>query len=190
MPPLDFQITMYNVSDSVRSAFWPFILNNSPSFHHSINKIRQYLRVIFAKALFSQVDFITGEFNLFCNRQFSTDLGGSMYGGIALEVLEDVVREMNRHLKDRVTYNVSSSIPAKDFYTFMQEADLNSNLDCMMCISIYYNKQCHEQQRPPKLGEDRALAHDYLRNVLGRPRQSNFDVCLKHTDGDWHRPLL
>ena len=114
-----------------------------------------------------------------------------MYGGIALEVLEDVVREMNRHLDEKITYNVSSSTPAKDVYTFMQEGDLNSNLDCMICITWFYNKQRHQGQRPPKLVNDRALAHDYLHNVLERPRQlSNYDVCLKCTDGDWHRPLL
>ena len=35
------------------------------------------------------------------------------------------------------------------------------------------------------------LAHDYLHNVLERPRQlSNYDLCLRQTDCDWHRPFI
>ena len=34
---------------------------NSNAFRHAINKVRQYLRLIFAKALLAQVDFITGD---------------------------------------------------------------------------------------------------------------------------------
>ena len=35
------------------------------------------------------------------------------------------------------------------------------------------------------------MAHDYIHNVLERPRPlSNLDVCLKQTDADWHRPLI
>ena len=105
---------------------------NSYAFHHSIKKIRQYLRLIFAKALLAQVDFITGDFNLSCNRQFSTDLGGSIYGGLVIEALEDAVKEMNRHLLYRVTYNVSSSTPAKEVFEFMQHGNVNANLDCML----------------------------------------------------------
>ncbi len=163
---------------------------NSYSFRHAITKVRQYLRVIFARALLSQVDFITGDFNLFCNRQFSTDQGGSHYGGIALEVLEDVVSTMNVQLKYPITYNVSSSTAVKDVFALMQEGDLNSNLDCMMCISVFYNKHLSDE-RPRPIVQDRALAHDYIHNVLDRPSQlSNYDVCLKHSDCDWHRPLI
>ncbi len=164
---------------------------NSYSFYHSINKIRQYLRIIFAKALLSQVDFITEDFNLFCNRQCSTDLGGSMYGGIALEVLEDVVKETNKHLLHNITYTVSISTPAKEVFEFMQHGNINVNLDCMLCISVFYNKQLSEPERPPILIRARALAHDYLHDLLERSRQlSNYDICLRQTDCDSHRPLI
>ena len=167
------------------------MLVKSYAFHHSINKIRQYLRVIFTKALLSQVDFITGDFNLFCNRQFSTDLGWSVYGGIALEVLDDAVKEMNKHLLHYITYNVSSSTPAKEVFEFMQHGNVNANLDCMLCISVFYNKQRSKKERPPILVRGRELAHDYLHNILERPRQlSNHDLCLRQTDCDWHRPLI
>ena len=147
-------------------------------------QIRQnHLRSIFAKAIFSQVDFITGDFDLFANRQFSSDWGGSVYSGVALEVLEDVVRETNRHLSQKITY--------KDVFEFKWQGELNANLDCSFYISLFYNKQKYQERRPQPLMTECALAHDYLHNVLERPRQlCNYDVCLKRTDGDWHRPLL
>ena len=63
---------------------------NSDAFRHSILRVRTTLRAIFAKALMSYTDFITGDFNLFANRQFKTDKGGTYIGGIVVEVLEDV----------------------------------------------------------------------------------------------------
>ena len=148
---------------------------NSYAFRHSINTIRRYLRLVFSKALFEQVDFITGDFNLFLNRQFSTDLGGSIYGGLVIEVLEDAVRAMNEHFVDAVTFNVSSSTPAREVYDFLEHGNINANVDCMACISLFYNKQLFEQERPPPLIEDRRIAHDYLHNILERPRQ--FTTC-------------
>ena len=91
---------------------------NSYAFRHSINKIRQYLRLIFAKALLAQVDFITGDINVFCNRQFSTDLGGSVYGGLVIEVLDDAVKETNRRLLHRV--------PTTCLVRHLQKKSLNS----------------------------------------------------------------
>ena len=41
---------------------------NSFSFRNSINKVRQYLRTIFTRSLWSPVDFITGDFNMCANR--------------------------------------------------------------------------------------------------------------------------
>ena len=164
---------------------------NSYAFRHSINTIRHYLRLIFSKALFEQVDFITGDFNLFLNRQFSTDLGGSIYGGLVVEVLEDAVRALNQHFLHKVTFNVSSSTPAAEVYDFLEHGNINANMDCMACISLFYNKQQFKQDRPPPLIENRRIAHDYLHNIVERPRQlSNYDLCLGQTDGDWHRPLI
>ena len=49
---------------------------------------------------------ISGDFNLFAKRRYYRDTGGTQYGGLAIEVLEDVAREFNRHLKERITYNI------------------------------------------------------------------------------------
>ena len=163
---------------------------NSDAFRNAISKIRQYLRLIFAKALLAQVDFITGDFNLFCNRQFLSDLGGSVYGGLVMEVLDDAVRHLNRIFEHPVTYNVSSSTPASELFDFMEHGNTNAEMDCMLCISLFYNKQkCSE--RPPKLIDQREIAHDYLHSISERPRQlSNYDMCLGQTDCDWHLPLI
>ena len=114
---------------------------NSDAFRNAISKIRQYLRLIFAKALLAQVDFITGDFNLFCNRQFLSDLGGSVYGGLVMEVLDDAVRYLNTIFEHPVTYNVSSSTPASELFDFMEHGNTNADVDCMLCISLFYNKK-------------------------------------------------
>ena len=164
---------------------------NSYAFQHAIRAVRDHLRLIFAKAIFAYVDFITGDFNLFCNRQFTTDQGGSVYGGIVIEILDQVTSEMNGHIVQRVTYNVSSSTPAQAVFQQLEEGDANSDLDCMMCISLFYNKQETEDEPQPLIVADRFLSHDYSHNVLERPRQlSNYDLCLKQTDADWHLPLI
>ena len=162
---------------------------NSDAVRNSISKIRQYLRHIFAKALLAQVDFITGDFNLFCNRQFLSDTGGSAYGGIVIEVLDDAVRTSNMHFLEKVTCNVSSSTPASAVFDYMEQGNADADLDCMLCISLYYNKQKSREPRPPKLIRQRA--HDYTHNISERPRQlSNYDLCLGQTDCDWHLPLI
>ena len=56
-----------------------------------------------------------------------------MYGGIALEVLEDVVCETNYHLAERITYNILSS----DVFNVIVHRDVNANLDCMIFISSF-----------------------------------------------------
>ena len=117
---------------------------NSYAFRHAINKIRQYLRLIFAKALLAQVDFITGDFNLFCNRQFLSDLGGSVYGGLVMEVLDDAVRHLNTHFLQKVAYNVSSSTPASEVFDFMEDGNTNANLDCMLCIYCFTINSCRK----------------------------------------------
>ena len=164
---------------------------NSDAFRNSISKIRQYLRLVFAKAWLAQVDFITGDFNLFCNRQFLSDTGGSAYGGLVMEVLDDAVRTSNMHFLEKVTYNVSSSTPASAVFEYMEQGNAEADLDCMLCISLYYNKQKSREERPPKLIRQREMAHDYTRNISERPRQlSNYDLGLGQTDCDCHLPLI
>ena len=61
----------------------------------------------------------------------------------------------------------------------------------MLCISIFYNRQKFETDRPARIIEDLHLAPDYLHSVSERPRQLlGYDVCLKPSDNDWHIPLI
>lgn len=164
---------------------------SSYSFHHSIQRVRQLLRSIFSKAIMTHVDFITGDFNLFANRQFKTDTGGSHIGGVVVEVLKNVVRAMNIQLQQSISYNVSSSTPPQDVFDFVAHNEANANLDCMLFISLFHNKQQYTAERPPKIVDHLCLAHDYIHNISERPRQlSTYDLCLKRLDGDWHVPLI
>ena len=166
---------------------------NSDAFRHSILRVRTTLRAIFAKALMAYADFITGDFNLFANRQFKTDRGGSYIGGIVVEVLEDVVAAMNTHLswQNKITFNISSSTPPQDVFDTVVEGSQTANLDCMLCISIFYNRQKYETERPERISDDLHLAPDYMHSVSERPRQLlGYDVCLRPSDNDWHIPLI
>ena len=167
---------------------------NSDAFRNSILRVRDTLRAIFAKALMSYTDFITGDFHLFANRQFKTDRGGAYIGGIVVEVLEDVVSAMNEHLEPqkKITFNISSSTPPQDvFDTITTQGSQSGNLDCMLCISVFYNRQGYDTARPAMITPHLHLAPDYLHNVSERPRQlSCYDVCLKPSDNDWHIPLI
>jgi len=164
---------------------------NSYAFRHSIQRVRGLLRSIFAKAIMCYVDFITGDFNLFANRQFKSDTGGTYIGGIVVEVLEDIVQAMSAHLKQHITYNISSSTPPQDVFDYVAHNSQSANLGCMLFISIFYKKQRYTAERPPPTVENLCLAPDYIHNVSERPRQlSCYDICLGPSDTDWHVPLI
>eukprot|EP00434_Breviolum_minutum_P039725 symbB.v1.2.035288.t1/scaffold4713.1/size41565/2 len=145
---------------------------NSYAYHHSRQRIRQDLRAIFSKALQCMVDFICGDFNQFANRQFSKETGGSIFGGIVLEVLEDAIRALNQQLwrEYMVTFNISSSSAPQDVYDSVF-ANTHGDIDCMVCISLFYNKQKSHIERPPILLNEYTMSHDYIHSVSERPRQ-------------------
>ena len=91
---------------------------NSYAYHYSRQRGREELRAIFSKALNCMVDFICGDFNQFANRQFSRKTGGSIFGGIVLEVLEDAIRALNQQLwrENWITFNISSSSAPQDVF--------------------------------------------------------------------------
>ena len=108
-----------------------------------------------------------------------------------VEVLEDAIRAMNQQLEHRISYNISSSTPPQDVFDYVAHGDGNAHLDCMLFISIFYNKQRFDAERPPPIVRNLNLAHDYLHNISERPRQlSTYDLCLKSLDCDWHIPLI
>ena len=165
---------------------------NSYAYHYSRQRVREELRAIFSKALNCMVDFICGDFNQFANRQFSRETGGSIFGGIVLEVLEDAIRALNQQLwrENWITFNISSSSAPQDVFDSVF-ANNHNEMDCMLCISLFYNKQKFQVERPPVLTNEFSMSHDYIHSVSERPRQLTvYDLRLRATDTDWHSPLL
>jgi len=112
---------------------------------------------------------------------------------LVVEVLEDVVSAMNEHLdwKNKITFNISSSTPPQDVFDTITQGSQTGNLDCMLCISIFYNRQGFDTERPERITPHLHLAPDYIHNISERPRQLFcYDVCLKPSDNDWHIPLI
>ena len=75
--------------------------------------------------------FSTGDANLFANRQFLIDLGGSKYAGVVIvEALDDIIAILNsQHTANvRISYNISSSTPATEFFKQMH-GDNDADLD-------------------------------------------------------------
>lgn len=138
------------------------------------------------------VDFICGDFNQFANRQFGRETGGAIFGGIVLEVLADAIRATNQQLwrENWITFNISSSSAPQDVFDSVF-ARQNSDMDCMLCISLFYNKQKFEVPRPNALTDQFSMSHDYIHSISERPRQLTvYDLCLRATDLDWHLPLV
>lgn len=115
-----------------------------------------------------------------------------MFGGIVVEVLEDAIRATNQHLmiENRVTFNISSSTAPQDVFDTVF-ANKDSSMDCMLCVSLFYNKQNFETPRPKILTDQFTLAHDYIHSFAERPRQlSVFDLRLGINNCEWHLPLV
>ena len=68
--------------------------------------------------------FSTGDANLFANRQFLIDLGGSKYAGVVIVEALDSQHTANV----RISYNISSSTPATEFFKQMH-GDNDADLD-------------------------------------------------------------
>ena len=115
-----------------------------------------------------------------------------VFGGIVLEVLEDAIRALNQQLwrENWITFNISSSSAPQDVFDSVF-ANNHNDMDCMLCISLFYNKQKFQVERPPVLTNEFSMSHDYIHSVSERPRQLTvYDLCLRATDTDWHSPLL
>ena len=171
---------------------------NSDAFRHSILRVRTTLRAIFAKALIvmSYTDFITGDFNLFANRQFKTDRGGAYIGGIVVEVLEEKVAAMNPWMYiwiGRPKLHLIFHLRLLHKMSLIPSRKVRKQQIWTVCcaISVFYNRQKYETERPTRISDDLHLAPDYLHSVSERPRQLlGYDVCLRPSDNNWHIPLI
>ncbi len=65
----------------------------------------------------------SGDFDLFANRILQSDTNGSVCGGMAIQLLEELVTAINAQVEHRITYNISSSTTAKDLFTYMEDGN-------------------------------------------------------------------
>lgn len=72
-----------------------------------------------------------------------------------------------------------------------EETAEETEVDCRFLISIFYNKQENDGQRPVPLNNNSFLSFDYLHSKIEPPEQlQKVDLCLRHSDAAWHLPLL
>ena len=135
---------------------------NSYAYHHSRQRAREELRAIFSKALKCMVDFICGDsLTSLPTGNLAEKTGCSIFGGIVLEVLEDAIRALNQQLwrENWITFNISSSSAPQDVFDSVF-ANNHNEMDCMLCISLFYNKQKFQVDRPPVLTDEFSMSHD------------------------------
>ena len=88
-----------------------------------------------------QIDFITGDGNLFSQRNFKRDDHSDFRSSILMDILERFLIQINLHRNpvNAITYNVVSSTMASEYIRAMQGE--SANCDPMILISLCYGKQ-------------------------------------------------
>jgi len=88
-----------------------------------------------------QIDFITGDGNLFSQRNFKRDDRSDFRSSILMDILERFLIQINLHRNpvNAITYNVVSSTMASEYIRAMQGE--SANCDPMILISLCYGKQ-------------------------------------------------
>ena len=108
----------------------------------SFNQQRSYVSVSnICQGTFSTGRYDSGDFNLFANRQFYRDTGGTQFGGLAIEVLEDVVREFSRLIREQITYNISCSSPTRSTFEYVAHGETNLELGCIYVAHFSFLQQ-------------------------------------------------
>ena len=155
-------------------------------------RVRDTLRAIFAKALMSHTDFITGDFNFFANRQFKTDQCGTYIGGIVVEVLEDVVAAMNEHLswQNKITYNISSFDSSTR--SLIPSCKVRKQQTWTVCCAFLSSTAVRNLRQIDLQELLRIYIWHLIIYILFR---KGLDSCwdttfAKPSDNDWHIPLI
>ena len=145
-----------------------------------------------------QIDFITGDGNLFSQRNFKRDDHSDFRTSILMDILERFLIQINLHRNpvNAITYNVVSSTMAAEYIRAMQGE--SANCDSMILISLCYGKQVGVTEArakgdaPPDdnvptagFDDEVTLADvEHLKHLL------NYDLGLRDSDCDWHSPLM
>ena len=109
-------------------------------FKTRIQAIRDYMRAVFVKALLCQVDFITGDANLFCNMQFTREVRGNKCGGLVLEVLEDALKRFYQprcHIR-QIYCTISRSTQSSEFFCEMEDVTEEERNLTVFCSSPFF----------------------------------------------------
>eukprot|EP00435_Cladocopium_sp_Y103_P054204 s1316_g17.t1 len=150
-------------------------------------------------AIAAQADFVTGDGNLFAQRNFKQDAHTDYKSCILVDLLERLLAEINQHRSgmNQITYNLCSSIQAGAYIRAMS-GDTNFNADCMLMISLSYGKQSQvslkrtDSQKATADGVvGSAFADEVLLQDSKRPKYlQNIDLGLKDSDQAAHSPLV
>eukprot|EP00435_Cladocopium_sp_Y103_P022362 s2064_g5.t1 len=158
-----------------------------------------WLRFITA-AIAAQVDFITGDGNLFAQRNFKMDQHTDYKSSILIDLLERLLAEINpyRSGMNQITYNLCSSIQAGAYIRAMSGDTNVTNADCMIMISLSYGKQ--SQVSLSRTASTKATAEgvvgsgfsdEVMLQDVERPKYlQNIDLGLIDSDQAAHSPLI
>eukprot|EP00435_Cladocopium_sp_Y103_P005263 s3264_g1.t1 len=152
-------------------------------------------------AVSHQVDYLTGDGNLFANRSFKEQLSYDHNISILTDIVERVVNAANAEStwETRVTYQLVCSTQHKEWIKAQRGEP--GDADCIVGYSFCYGKQLAIQQERAQTrnensaaiaaGEFQAKENEILLQDKERPKMLiNVDLGLASTDCDWHSPLL
>lgn len=108
-----------------------------------------------------------------------------MFGSIVVEVLEDAIKISNNNATaDKfITFSISTSTQSSELFSQMTDAtEEERELDGMLLISKFYNKQLFTAERPNRVIADSAMSFDYVPAELERPKELQNVYWLRHTD--------
>eukprot|EP00435_Cladocopium_sp_Y103_P041823 s1014_g11.t1 len=150
-------------------------------------------------AIAAQVDFITGDGNLFAQRNFKDDRHTDYKSSILIDLLERLLGEINPHRSgmNQITYNLCSSIQAGAYIRAMRGENV-TNADCMILISLSYGKQSQislSRSASDKATADGVFSSGYSDEVMLQDVErvkylQNIDFGLKDSDQAAHSPLV
>ena len=126
-------------------------------------------------AIAHSVDFITGDGNLFAQRNFKRDQHSDFKTCILVDLLERLLDEINKNCTpvDRITYNIVSSTKAVEYIKAQTEGF--SDTDCILLISLCYGKQ-HQ------IVEERAKGAKVCSDDNGKYKGPAFDTEILLAD--------